>query len=270
MNEAAVDAAEQEHIVGRYALRMVVRPGRKDRPPLVLANGIGVPLEVLDPFVAALDPDLEVIRFDAPGVGGTPTPSMPLPYQVIARALAAALDELHYGTVDMLGISWGGGLAQQFAFQNPRRCRRLVLAATATGSVMVPATPSVLRHMLTPRRHRDPVYARSVAGDIYGGSLRSPDAPSPLGAAAQGGSSRGYLFQLLGTTGWTSLPWLPMIRQRTLVLAGSDDPIVPLVNARIMTRLLPNAELEVYPDGHLGLITRATELAASVSMFLSA
>lgn len=263
-------AAERVLTVGRHALRMSVRPGTGSGPPLVLANGIGVPLEVLTPFVNALDPAIEVIRFDAPGVGGTPTPPVPLPYQVVARRLGQALDELGYGRVDILGISWGGGLAQQFAFQNPRRCRRLVLAATATGSVMVPGKPTVLRHMVTPRRHQDPTYARTIAGAIYGGSMRSPEVESPLEARAQGGSSRGYLYQLLGTAGWTSLPYLKFIRQPTLILAGDDDPIVPVQNARIMARLLPHAHLEIYPDGHLGLITRAPELAASVAEFLTA
>ena len=205
---------ERDHTVGRYALRMRVRPGIPDpadtlpRPPLVLANGIGVPLEAFDPFVDALDPAIEVVRFDAPGVGATPTPNLPLPYQVISRALGLALDELGYRRVDMLGISWGGGLAQQFAFQNPRRCRNLVLVATATGSMMIPARPRVLRHMLTPRRHQDPAYARRVAGEIYGGSMRSPDADSPLEATAQGGSSRG-------------LP-VPVTRH-----SGVDEPAVP-------------------------------------------
>jgi poly(3-hydroxyalkanoate) depolymerase len=267
MTDSDVRAA-QHRTVGPHGLHVSVRPGTGDGPPLVLANGIGVPLEVLDPFVAALDPAIEVIRFDAPGVGRTPTPTMPLPYQVIARQLGRALDDLGYGRVDLLGISWGGGLAQQFAFQNPRRCRRLVLVATATGSAMVPGRPGVLRHMLTPRRHQDPVYARKVAGEIYGGSLREPGAESPLQARAQGGSSRGYLYQLLGTAGWTSLPWLPLIRQPTLILAGADDPIVPLTNARIMERLLPDARVVVYPDGHLGLLTRAPELAATVAGFL--
>ncbi len=245
-----------------------VRRGTGDGPPLVLANGIGVPLGVLDPFVDALDPSIEVVRFDAPGVGATPTPRFPLPYQVIARMLANTLDDLGYDRVDMLGISWGGGLAQQFAFQNPQRCRRLVLAATATGSVMLPGRPGVLRHMLTPRRHQDPVYARSVAGEIYGGSLRFPSTESPLEATAQGGSDRGYLYQLLGTAGWTSLPWLRLIRQPTLILAGTDDPIVPVANARLMARLLPNATLTTYPDGHLALLTRAPELAGMVADFL--
>ncbi len=255
--------------VGRRSLRMQVRPGTGHGPPLVLANGIGVPLQVLDPFVDALDPSIEVVRFDAPGVGGSPTPPVPYPYPALARLLESALDQLGYRTVDFLGLSWGGGLAQQFAFQNPLRCRRLVLVATATGSLMVPTTPAVLRLMLTPRRHQDPVHARRIAGQLYGGSMRSAGAGSPLQPLIDGGTSRGYLYQMLGVSGWTSLPFLPLIRQPTLVLAGDDDPIIPLANARIMARLLPHARLVVYPDGHLGLITRARELAGTVAEFLA-
>lgn len=260
---------ERTVTIGRRTLRMSVRRGTGDGPPLVLANGIGVPLEVLDPFVDAIDPSIEVVRFDAPGVGGSPTPRVPYPYPAVAALVGAALTELGYRTVDFLGISWGGGLAQQFAFQNPIRCRRLVLVATATGSLMVPGSPSVLRRMVTPRRHQDPIYASRIAGEIYGGSMRSAGAKSPLKARAQGGSSRGYMYQLLGSCGWTSLPFLPLIRQPTLILAGDDDPIVPLANARIMASLLPRAQLVVYPDGHLGLLTRAGELAALVEEFLS-
>jgi poly(3-hydroxyalkanoate) depolymerase len=256
--------------VGRQTLRMRVRPGTGSGLPLVLANGIGVPLEILQPFVDALDPAIEVVRFDAPGVGGSPVPRGPLPYPVVARLLGAALDALGYGRVDLLGISWGGGLAQQFAIQNPQRCRRLVLCATATGSVMVPGSPHVLMRMLTPRRHQDPIYASRVAGELYGGSMRVPGVPSPLRARAQGGSSRGYLFQLLGAAGWTSLPFLRFLQQETLILAGDDDPIVPLANAHVMARLIPHARLEVYPDGHLALLTRAPELGALVGEFLQA
>lgn len=252
-----------------HQLRVRVRTGRASRPPLVMANGIGAPLEILDPFVDALDPAVTVVRFDVPGVGGSPCPRVPLPYQVHAWLLGGLLDQLGYERVDMLGISWGGGLAQQFAFQNPRRCRRLVLVATATGSLMVPAHPAVLSRMLSPRRYRDPIYARRVAGLLYGGSLRAGTATSPLETSVPAGGRRGYLYQLLGAAGWTSLPFLPLIRQPTLVLAGDDDPIVPLVNARIMARLLPHATLQVYPDGHLGLIVRPRELAASVAGFLA-
>ncbi|MFY9778617.1 MAG: alpha/beta fold hydrolase, partial [Trebonia sp.] len=81
-------------------------------------------------------------------------------------------------------------------------------------------------------------------------------------------SRRGYLYQLTASAGWTSLPVLRLIRQPTLILAGDDDPIIPLANGRLMAALLPDARLHVYPDGHLGLLTRAAELAPVVSDFL--
>ena len=83
------------------------------------------------------------------------------------------------------------------------------------------------------------------------------------------GPSVGYFLQLLAGVGWTSLPALPFIRQPTLILAGNDDPIIPLVNARIMRALLPHATLHVFDDGHLGLVTSADELGPLVSRFLT-
>ena len=273
-SDTTMGAVERESrlVIGRQSLAVRVRPGTGDGPPLVLMNGIGAAMDVLNPFVEALDPQIEVVRFDAPGVGGSPSPAVPGRYCSIARLLGRALDLLGYEQVDALGISWGGGLAQQFAFQNPRRCRRLVLTATATGSVMVPGSPRVLTKMLTPRRHSDPAYARRIAGSIYGGSLRHDTTAVPLIAdpekARRGSTARGYVYQLLSAAGWTSLPFLPLIGQRTLILAGDDDPIVPLVNAKIMTRLMRDVRLEIYPDGHLGLLVRAPELADTVARFL--
>ena len=83
--------------------------------------------------------------------------------------LGRVLDELGFAEVDVLGISWGGGLAQQFGFQNPRRCRKLVLVSTATGALMVSAHPRVLSKTVTPKRYRDPDYASTIAASIYGG-----------------------------------------------------------------------------------------------------
>ena len=74
------------------------------------------------------------------------------------------------------------------------------------------------------------------------------------------GPSVGYFLQLLAGLGWTSFPALRLVRQPTLILAGNDDPLIPLVNARIMRALLPHATLHVYDDGHLGLLTSADEL----------
>jgi poly(3-hydroxyalkanoate) depolymerase len=271
--------------VGGRRLRVAIRPGTgtpagtgtgesDDSPPLLACNGIGTPLEALAPFTGVLDPAITVVRFDVPGVGGSPAPRLPYSVPWLARLAAAMMTELGYDRFDVLGISWGGGLAQELALLYPRRCRRLVLAATSTGSLMVPARPRVLLHLSSPRRHRDRAHAARIAGTIYGGAVRRrPELAAAIaGEAGEQApvSRRGYLYQLTAGAGWTSLPWLRMIRQPALILAGADDPIIPLVNARLMAALLPAARLHVYPDGHLGLLTRAAELAPLVSEFLLA
>jgi pimeloyl-ACP methyl ester carboxylesterase len=89
-----------------------------------------------------------------------------------------------------------------------------------------------------------------------------------LHAATRLGPKRGYYYQLASSTGWSSLPFLRLIRQPTLVLAGDDDPIIPVANARIMGRLLPDAEVHVYRGGHLALLTEAEDLAPVIERFL--
>jgi poly(3-hydroxyalkanoate) depolymerase len=257
---------------GGRILRVAVREGSPQWPPLLLCNGIGASLELLQPFVDALDPQREVIRFDLPGIGGSPLPLMPYHFTTLAPVLSGLLDRLGYQQADVLGISWGGGLAQQFAVQCRARVRRLVLVATGTGSLMVPAHPRVLMRMMTPRRHRDQGYAASIAGEIYGGSMRGDPSRGSnlLHATTRLGPSRGYYFQLAAGLGWTSLPLLPLLRQPTLILAGDDDPIIPLVNARLMHRLIRRSELHVYHGGHLDLVSEADRMAPIVEAFLKA
>jgi hypothetical protein len=89
------------------------------------------------------------------------------------------------------------------------------------------------------RRHRDPDYAVRVVGQLYGGSARHNPALARalLHATRRLGPARGYYYQLISAAGWTSLPRLPGLRPPTLILAGDDDPLIPLANARIMHRL---------------------------------
>ena len=103
-------------------LRVDVRPGNPAWPPLLLCNGIGASLEVLQPFVDALDPRREVIRFDLPGVGGSPLPVLPYHLATLSALLTGLLDRLGHDRADVLGISWGGGLAQQLRCGGPGGC----------------------------------------------------------------------------------------------------------------------------------------------------
>ena len=254
---------EQIMQVGGTPLRVAIRPGTGTGPPLLLCNGIGMRLEALRPFVDALDPAIEVIRFDAPGVGGSQLPNLPYRFTTLALLLRDMLHDLGHQQADVLGISWGGGLAQQFALCNPRLCRRLILVATSTGpQTMVPPNPLPLVKNLALRRY----------GDLWGGSAKT--APDELTRALRKARisplSTGYLYQNTAALGFTTLPLLPLIRQRTLVLTGDEDPIIPVANGRILAAGIPHATLHVYHGGHVELVTRPSLLTPLITSFLAA
>jgi poly(3-hydroxyalkanoate) depolymerase len=257
-------------VVDGQPLRVDVRAGRGPGVPVLLINGIGASLELLQPFLDELPASFEVIRFDPPGVGGSPLPALPYRFGGLCRLIARMLTALGHDRADVLGISWGGAVAQHFAAFQRHRCRRLVLVSTATGALMVPARPAVLARILTPRRYTDPGYLRSVAPVLYGGSARTqPERVREyMHADSRVGSPQGYLYQLAAGAGWTSLPFLPLIRQPTLIMSGDDDPLIPLANARLLHALIPRSRLHVYSGGHLALVTEAAELAPVVSRFL--
>jgi poly(3-hydroxyalkanoate) depolymerase len=259
----------EERYVNAGGQRIRVNVRRGSGVPLVLCNGIGASLEVLDPLVERLG--CTVVRFDVPGTGGSPTSLAPYGFPYLAWVLGRVLSKLGFGVVDVLGLSWGGALAQQFAFQNPRRCRRLVLVATGTGAVMVPAHPRVLAKMVTPRRFSDPDYAAAIAGELYGGTVRAhgEDVARLFVRQLHAGSKVGYLHQLLAGAVWTSLFALPAVRQETLIVSGTDDPIIPVINAHVMNALLPHSRLHLHPGGHIDLVHNADELAPVVERFLS-
>jgi poly(3-hydroxyalkanoate) depolymerase len=255
--------------VGAQSLRVAVKRGPRGRPPLLLFNGIGANLELAKPFMRALK-RTEAIIFDVPGVGASPPPPSPYRPSSIAGLAAKLLTQLGHRRADIAGVSWGGGMAQQFAHQNYNMCRKLVLVATSPGALMVPGSPRVLWKMATRRRYVDKDFVRRVAPELYGGAFRkNPELIEAYAGAMAGASDRGYLYQVLAMTGWTSLPWLWSLKQPTLILSGSDDPIVPPINARLMARLMPNARLEILDDGHLFLVTRPAESAAIIEKFLA-
>lgn len=266
--------------VSGQQLRVAVRRGRpapgtavgQPRPALLLINGIGASLELLQPFVADLDGSVDVIAFDPPGVGGSPRPERPYRLTGLCKLIAAMLSTLGYDTVDVLGISWGGAVAQHFAAFQRLRCRRLVLVATATGAIMVPARPAVLARMVTPRRYLNAAYLERIAPSLYGGSARTePErVRAIMHTGNRVGSRVGYFYQLAAGVGWTSVGFLPLLRQPALILSGDDDPLIPLANAHVLHRLIRGSALQVYQGGHLDLVTQARRLAPVVDRFLAA
>ena len=273
--DAQAEEAQQDDIrtinVKGQRLRVAIRRGNGADTPLLLMNGIGVSLEGFQGLVNELDPGIEIIRFDVPGTGGSPTPTMPYRFSTLCCLIVQVLDQLGYKQVDVLGISWGGGLAQQFAFQYRQRCRRLILVSTGPGAFMVPGRPSVLMKIATPQRFMDPSHMMDIAPDIFGGDLQSnPELVRQIANAMQFDEPLGYFYQTMAGIGWTSLPFLKLLQQPTLILAGDDDPIVPAINAKIIQMLIPRSKLYIFHGGHLGLLTHAKELVPLIEQFLAA
>lgn len=252
-------------------LNIATTPGAPGRPPLVLYNGIGANLELLESFVRALDPRIPTLRFDVPGIGGSPQRTKPYRFSGLARTVGKLCDQLGYGEVDVFGISWGGAAAQEFMHQHPQRCRRAVLAATSMGMFMLPASPKVLLRMVSPRRYWDRKYLEQAAPVIYGGDFRThPERIREMTGRIRRSGLLGYVYQLFAGLWWTSLWWIWRLRQPVLLLAGSDDPLIPSLNPRVMAKLLRHSRLQMYDCGHLFLFTRETRVAADVSEFLLA
>lgn len=266
----ATRAETTEHVtVCGLRLRVSIE-GPSTAPPLLLISGIGAPIELWGAFRRELGRG--TIAFDAPGTGGSPAPRRPRTMWGLAYTVNALLDKLGYEAVDVLGLSWGGGLAQHLALIRRSKVRRLVLVATGFGAGSVPATLRAAAELLTPARYFSPTRLRRVGPTVFGGEVRRhPGILREHGEmrARHAPSTRGYVYQLLAAATWASLPWLPLITADTLVLLGDDDPIVHPVNGRILARVLPHASLRIVPGaGHLFLIDQPGEAAAIVNEFL--
>lgn len=244
--------------------------------PLLLINGIGATGDLFEPFqaqITASDPR-QVIVFDAPGVGGSPAPRCPPSMASLSDLVADLIGELGHESVDVLGLSWGGALAQELVRRHPGRVRRLVLVATMHGWTSVPGRPTALSILSSPLRYYSPRYLEAVAPVLYGKEITSHRGLLRRHAyirASKPPSMIGYTYQLWALRRWTSLPWLHAVKHPTLVLAGDDDPIIPLVNGRVMASRLPQGRLHVVKGGgHLFLFLRAAAMAGIVSTFLDA
>lgn len=240
--------------------------------PLLLINGIGAAAEMWTPLVPHLGGH-EVVAFDLPGVGSSPPSRRPLRMRALAEIVVGLLDRLGYGRIDVLGYSFGAALAQELVRRAPDRVGRLVLAAASTGVGSLPPKPVAGLLMLTPTRYQNRAVARWILPAIAGGRTRRDRHVLEANLEhrlANPPSRLGYLEQMYAVTGWTSNPWLRRIRHRTLILHGDDDPLVPLINARNMARLMPDARLCVVPGaGHLFLLDEPGSVADELTGYLA-
>ena len=257
--------------LGPHRVRVSDSGPRPDEVPLLLLNGIGANLEMWEPLRRRLR--RRSLAVDLPGTGGSSTPLLPLTVPDSARLVLEAVDALGVDTVDVLGFSFGGSVAQELARLAPTRVRRLVLVSTSCGWGSVPGSPLAFAALSSPLRYYSPAFFRSVAPVVVGGrgarSERFLDRQARE-RAARPPSLRGYWYQLLAASTWCSWPWLHTLRQPTLLIAGDRDQVVPAVNAHLMAGLLPDSRLRTWSDGgHMLLLDSAGQVAPVLEEFLS-
>ena len=240
-----------------------------DGEPLLLHSGIWTEAGLWQPLLPHLR-GFRTIAFDPPGIGRSQMPAFPLTMRALASVGTAVLDELGIESAHVLGVSFGGAVAQQMAISHPSRVRRLVLASTMFGALAVPGDPEALWHFMQPASYHL-ARGEQVAGVMFGGRLRTePELvrSMPIGPPQDAWAA---LYRMASLFGWTSLPWLWAIRHPTLVICGDDDPITPHVNHRIMAALIPRAQLHtVKGGGHLMLVDSAARVAPVITGFLGA
>lgn len=248
------------HTVTVTGLRLNVSI-RGQGSPLLLLNGLGGLIRTFDPLRDELV-GYTTITLDVPGVGASQAPRWPMRLPGHADLLAELLTQLGMDQVDVFGVSWGGALAQEFALRHPARVRRLILAATSAGPALLVKPADIL------------AFLGSGKGATRHTQQRSPHSLQTLmhfgvGNGMLTANPRSYYRQVAALVGWTSLPRLRRLRQRTLILAGDQDTLVRLYNADILRHALRRAQLRILRgEGHFFVVTSAPQTAYAIREFL--
>ena len=123
-------------------------------------------------------------------------------------------------------------------------------------------------HFIHPRSYH-PEWLERVAGAMFGGRLRAEPELVRSMHIKRPTDTLAALYRMAGLVGWTSLPWLWAVGQPTLIVAGDDNPVTPLVNHRVIATLMPRARLHtMVGGGHLVLLDSAAQVGPVITGFL--
>lgn len=230
--------------------------------PILLLNGLGGLIRTFDALRDELM-DYTTITLDLPGVGESQTPRWPMRLPRHADLIAEMLKQLGIEQVDLFGVSWGGALAQEFALRHPSMVRRLILAATSAGPVVLVKPADIVEFFgksKSAKLHKKGRSRNSIQALLRFGVVKGMLSVDP----------RTYYYQLAALVGWTSLLRLFRLRQRTLILTGDRDPLVQVYNAYILRRTIRRAELQILKgEGHFFVVTSAKRTAELMREYLS-
>lgn len=230
---------------------------RGDGPRLLFCNGSFATLATTRPMVDAFMGRFDTVAHDQRGLGLTAIPPGPYTMADYAADALALLDHVGWDTCRVVGISFGGMVAQEIAVTAPERIERLALLCTSPGGAggssypmhelrELPADERAATAMRIMDTRFDEEWLASHPVDrmlVKGLSERPTVEP---GSEAE----RGEREQAEARRHHDVWDRLPRVTCPTLVGAGRYDGIAPLSNSEAIASRIPNAELRVYDGGH--------------------
>jgi pimeloyl-ACP methyl ester carboxylesterase len=241
--------------------------------PLILITGLGSDLQGWANQAPALASDFRVITYDNRGAGRTSAPDKPYSIEGMARDLGALMDKLDIESAHLLGWSMGGMIAQEFAANNPKRVKKLILAGT------VPCIDGYSREVLSVwLAARQSSMSREEWVRFVGVWTYSPELLNDtrryrmavVNALRNPYAQQDHAFarQVHAILEWNPADLAAKIDRPTLILAGEDDIFVPARNAEKLAGLISGAEVQTLPGGHVGLMEYPKEYNAAITEFL--
>jgi len=253
--------------------------GQATGVPLVLFNHWGAVLDNFDPaIIDGLAQTRRVITTDYRGIGGSGG-SAPLTVGEMADDAIQLIHALGLETVDVLGFSLGGFVAQDIALKAPDLVRRLILTGTGpaggsgidkVGSV---TWPLMLKGLLTWRDPKFYLFFTSTPNGRRSASQYLQRLKTRKKNRDKGPTPSAFLRQLKAITAWSKqAPQdLRRLRTPTLIVNGDNDIMVPSVNSSALAKRIPNAQLVIYEDaGHGGIFQHHVDFVAKAQAFLDA
>jgi pimeloyl-ACP methyl ester carboxylesterase len=253
------------------------RVGNRGDIPLVLANYFAANMDDWDPLIVdGLAADRDVITFDYPGIGGS-SGATPATVAEFAVDCVGFLHALGLTTVDFLGFSLGGMIAQQIASSHPEMFRRMILCGTGPrGGEKMTFTELSIDELNDPvalllNSFFTPSDASQAAGHAYLDRLnrREADRDTPVTMTAAAA-------QLRAIREWGEIPttdryaMLSTIRQPTLIVHGAKDIVVDAVNAIVLEENLCDARLLILPDASHAVQSQHAEVFLAIArLFLN-
>lgn len=242
-------------------------------PAIVLLHGFSLDSRSWKPQVDALSDQFTVIAWDAPGAGQSQDPPPSFGISDWADALAALLDLARIERAHLIGISWGGLLAQEFYRHHASRVTSLVLAGTYAGwkgSLSEAVPEQRLEAALVDSTLAPGAFVHKYLPDMFGGMATS-DVRRDLAAIMADVHPAGFRLMARALARADTRELLPMIDVPTLLVWGDADTRSPLRVAHAMRDAIPGARLEVIAGaGHLSNLERPTEFTTIVRNFCEA